>query len=149
MRWNTLQKAIETLYVNGWGFDVLYPALLIRNIIANELKKTETEQIFAELFGEKADDVLKRYLIQVAETAQIVLVTEYKTFLMTLLKMRYNTTLRTDLSTTMTNDRKYNLQRLYRKCLEQEGLRGEYSMKLVFHIAWLRTVDFIEQEISK
>ena len=149
MRWNTLQKAIETLYVNGWGFDVLYPALLIRNIIANELKKTETEQIFTELFGEKADDVLKRYLIQVAETAQVVLVTEYKTFLMTLLKMRYDTTLRTDLSTTMTNDRKYNLQRLYRKCLEQEGLRGEYSMKLVFHIAWLRTVDFIEQEISK
>lgn len=149
MRWNTLQKAIETLNKNGWGFDSLYPALSIRNIIANELKKSETGQIFTDLFEEKADNVLQRYLIQVAETAQVVLVTEYKTFMMMLLKMRYDKTLRTDLSTSMTNDRKYNLQRLYRKCLEQEGMRGEYSMKMVFHIAWLRTVDIIQQEISK
>lgn len=30
MRWNTLQKAIEALYSNGYGFDILYPVLSLK-----------------------------------------------------------------------------------------------------------------------
>lgn len=148
MRWNTLQKAIETLYFNGWGFDVLCPALKIRNIIAIEINKEETKRAFETLFADKSDDIKQRFLLKVTEVAQTVLVTEFKTFMTILLRMRYDVTLRTDFSTSMTGDRKANLQRLYRTCLEQEGLRGEYSMEIVFHIAWIRTVELIRDEMN-
>lgn len=144
MRWNTLQKAIETLFYNGFGFDVLYPAINVKNIIAVELSKEDTKYAFEKMFGEDAEAIKRRYLIEVADAAQIVLVSEYRTFMSRLLKMRYDIEFRTDLSTTMTNDRKYNLQRLYSTCLEQEGLHGEYTLMIVFHIAWIRTQQFFE-----
>lgn len=148
MRWNTLQKAIETLYFNQWGFDVLCPALNIRNVIAIELDKAETKNAFEILFADKADDIKQRFLLKVTEAAQIVLVTEYKSVMTILLRMRYDDSFRTDFSTSMTNDRKANLQHLYRNCFEQEGLRGEYSMEMVFYIAWLRTVELIREEMN-
>lgn len=144
MRWNTLQKAIEILFYNGYGFDVLYPAINVKNIIALELSKDETRCAFEKMFGEDAETIKRRYLIEVAEAAQIVLVSEYRTFMLKLLRMRYDIESRTDLNTTMTNDRKYNLQRLYSTCLEQEGLHGEYTLMIVFHIAWIRTQQFFE-----
>lgn len=146
MRWNTLQKAIETLYSNAWGFNLLYPALILRELIALELNKEENRIEFEKLFGENSDTIKRTFLLKVGEAAQIVLVTEYKTFMLALLKMRYDITARTNLSTSMTNDRKYNLQRLYSNCFEQEGLHGEYSMKILFHIAWIRTVELMEKE---
>jgi hypothetical protein len=146
MRWNTLQKALEDLYAKRWGFDVLCPAISVRSIISSLLDNSDVRNEFYDIFGDNADDVKKRFLLHATEVAQIVLVTEFRTFMTRLLKMRYESALRTDLSTSMTNDRKSNLQRLYKTCMEQEGLRGEYSMEVVIHIAWLRTLEQIHME---
>lgn len=146
MRWNTLQKAIEELRWNGYGFDVLYPAFNIKNAIADELSSDEIKAEFVRLFGDDADEMKKRYLLEVADASQIVLVTEYRTFMKRLLDMRYDSSLRTNLGISMTDDRKHNLQRLYVGCLEQEGLKGAHSLKIVFHIAWIRTLDFFRRQ---
>lgn len=146
MRWNTLQKAIEELRWNGYGFDVLYPAFNIKNAIADELSSDEIKAEFVRLFGDDADEMKKRYLLEVADASQIVLVTEYRTFMKRLLDMRYDSSLRTNLGISMTDDRKHNLQRLYVGCLEQEGLKGAHALKIVFHIAWIRTLDFFRRQ---
>lgn len=146
MRWNTLQKAIEELRWNGYGFDVLYPAFSIKNAIADELSSDEIKAEFVRLFGDDADEMKKRYLLEVADASQIVLVTEYRTFMKRLLDMRYDSSLRTNLGISMTDDRKHNLQRLYVGCLEQEGLKGAHTLKIVFHIAWIRTLDFFRRQ---
>lgn len=146
MRWNTLQKAIEELRWNGYGFDVLYPAFNIKNAIADELSSDEIKAEFVRLFGDDADEMKKRYLLEVADASQIVLVTEYRTFMKRLLDMRYDSSLRTNLGISMTDDRKHNLQRLYVGCLEQEGLKGSHALKIVFHIAWIRTLDFFRRQ---
>lgn len=147
MRWNTLQKAIEELRWNGFGFDVLYPAFNIKNAIANELNRYEIKLEFEKKFAEKAEEMKKRYLLEVAEVAQIVLVTEYREFMKNLLDMRYDSTLRTNLSLTMTDDRKQNLHLLYQSCMKQNGMQGEYAMQMVFHIAWIRTLDFFSRQV--
>lgn len=146
MRWNTLQKAIEELRWNGYGFDVLYPAFNIKDAIADELSSDEIKAEFERLFGDDADEIKKRYLLEVADASQIVLVTEYRTFMKRLLDMRYDSSLRTNLGISMTDDRKHNLQRLYVGCLEQEGLKGAHALKIVFHIAWIRTLDFFRRQ---
>lgn len=146
MRWNTLQKAIEELRWNGYGFDVLYPAFNIKNAIADELSSDEIKAEFERLFGDDADEIKKRYLLEVADASQIVLVTEYRTFMKRLLDMRYDSSLRTNLGISMTDDRKHNLKRLYVGCLEQEGLKGAHALKIVFHIAWIRTLDFFRRQ---
>ena len=146
MRWNTLQKAIEELRWNGFGFDVLYPAFNIKNAIADELNRDEIKSEFEKKFGEDAEEMKRRYLLEVAEVAQIVLVTEYRAFMKKLLDMRYDTTLRTNLNLSMTDDRKQNLQRLYNSCLEQEGTKGAHALKIVFHIAWIRTLEFFKRQ---
>ncbi len=146
MRWNTLQKAIEELRWNGYGFDVLYPAFNIKNAIADELSSDEIKAEFAKLFGDDADEMKKRYLLEVADASQIVLVTEYRTFMKRLLDMRYDSSLRTNLGVSMTDDRKYNLHRLYIGCLEQEGLKGAHALRIVFHIAWIRTLDYFRRQ---
>ncbi len=147
MRWNTLQKGIERLYFNDWGFDVLCPALNVRKIIAVEFDKVEVNNAFEALFADKADDIKQRFLINVTEVAQIVLVTEFKNFMKTLLQMRYDNSARTDFSISMTDDRKVNLQYLYKNCLE-DGRKGEYSMEMIFHIAWLRMIELISMEMK-
>lgn len=146
MRWNTLQKAIEELRWDGFGFDVLYPAFNIKNAIANELNRDEIKLEFKKKFAEKAEEMKKRYLLEVAEAAQTVLVTEYREFMKVLLDMRYDSTLRTNLSLTMTDDRKQNLHLLYQNCMKQNGIQGEYVMQMVFHIAWIRTLDFFRRQ---
>ena len=146
MRWNTLQKAIEELCWNGFGFDVLYPAFNIKNAIANELNREEIKIEFEKKFAEKAEEMKKRYLLEVAEVAQIVLVTEYREFMKNLLDMRYDSKLRTNLSLTMTDDRKQNLHLLYLNCMKQNGIQGAYAMQMVFHIAWIRTLDFFRRQ---
>ena len=146
MRWNTLQKAIEELRWNGYGFDVLYPAFNIKNAIADELSSDEIKAEFVKLFGDDADEMKKRYLLEVADASQIVLVTEYRAFMKRLLDMRYDSSLRTNLGISMTDDRKHNLHRLYFGCLEQEGLKGAHALKIVFHIAWIRTLDYFERQ---
>ena len=146
MRWNTLQKAIEELRWNGYGYDVLYPAFNIKNAIADELSSDEIRAEFVGLFGDNADELKKRYLLEVADASQIVLVTEYRTFMKRLLDMRYDSSLRTNLGITMTDDRKHNLHRLYFGCLEQEGLKGAHALKIVFHIAWIRTLDYFRRQ---
>ena len=146
MRWNTLQKAIEELRWNGYGFDVLYPAFNIKNAIANELSSDEIKAEFVKLFGDDADEMKKRYLLEVAEASQIVLVTEYRAFMKKLLDMRYDSSLRTNLGISMTDDRKHNLHRLYFGCLEQKGLKGSHALKIIFHIAWIRTLDFFRKQ---
>ena len=88
----------------------------------------------------------KRYLLEVAEVAQIVLVTEYREFMKNLLDMRYDSKLRTNLSLTMTDDRKQNLHLLYQNCMKQNGIQGAYAMQMVFHIAWIRTLDFFRRQ---
>ena len=110
MRWNTLQKAIEELRWNVYGFDFLYPSFNIKNAIANELSSDEIKAEFVKLFGDDADEMKKRYLLEVAEASQIVLVTEYRAFMKRLLDMRYDSSLRTNLGISMTDDRKHNLQ---------------------------------------
>lgn len=140
MRWNTLQKAIEELYWDRYGFDVLYPAFAIKEAISDELNKENIKNEFADKFGHDAEEMKRRYLLEVTDAAQIVLVTEHRTFMRRLLLMRYHPELRTDLSTSMTNDRKYNLQKLYNSCLEQEGMKGAYTLKIIIHIAWIRTL---------
>lgn len=145
MRWNTLQKAIGELRWNRYGFDVLYPAFNIKNAIANELNRNDIRLEFSNKFRDDAEEMKRRYLLEVAEVAQIVLVTEYRAFMQQLLGMRYDQRLRTNLSLTMTDDRKYNLQRLYQTCMEKEGMKGAYAMKIIFHIAWIRTLDFFER----
>ena len=45
----------------------------------------------------------------------------------------------------MTDDRKYNLHRLYFGCLEYEGLKGGHALKIVFYIAWIRTLEYFER----
>ena len=149
MRWNTLQKALETLYYNEWGFDVLCPALVVRKIIASEFGKEEIQKEFEQIFSDKSNEIKKRFLLKVTEAAQIVLVTEYKSFFLRLLRMRYDFSFRTDFSTSMTNDRKINLQRLYKSCLEKEGLSGENNLEVVFNIAWNRTINQIKEEINQ
>ena len=146
MRWNTLQKAIEELCWNGFGFDVLYPAFNIKNAIANELNREDIKIEFEKKFAEKAEEMKKRYLLEVAEVAQIVLVTEYREFMKNLLDMRYDSKLRTNLSLTMTDDRKQNLHLLYQNCMKQNGIQGAYAMQMVFHIAWIRTLDFFRRQ---
>lgn len=146
MRWNTLQKAIEELRWNGYGFDVLYPAFNIKNAIADELSSDEIKAEFVKLFGDDADEMKKRYLLEVADASQIVLVTEYRAFMKKLLDMRYDSSLRTNRKVSMTDDRKHNLHRLYFNCLEQEGLKGAHALKIVFHIAWIRTLDFFRRQ---
>lgn len=144
MRWNTLQKAIEELRWNRYGFDVLYPAFNIKNAISEELNRDEIRKEFTDKFGDEAEEMKRRYLLEVTDVAQIVLVTEYRLFMRQLLRMRYDTELRTNLSTSMTNDRKDNLHKLYKSCLEQEGMKGAYALKIIFHIAWVRTIRFFE-----
>ena len=148
MRWNTLQKAIEELRWNGYGFDVLYPAFNIKNAIADELNREDIRLEFSNTFGDDAEEMKRRYLLEVADVAQIVLVTEYRAFMRQLLGMRYDQSLRTNLSLTMTDDRKYNLQKLYQTCMEKEGLKGAHAMKIVFHIAWVRTLEFFEKRAT-
>lgn len=145
MRWNTLQKAIEVLWWNGFGFDVLYPAFYIKNAIADELNSDEIKIEFEKKFDENAEEMKRRYLLEVAEVAQIVLVTEYRAFMKKLLDMRYDTTLRTNLNLSMTDERKHNLQRLYDSCLEQDGIKGAHALKIVFHIAWIRTLEYFKR----
>lgn len=144
MRWNTLQKAIEELRWNGFGFDVLYPAFNIKNAIADELNRDEIKREFETKFGEDVEEMKRRYLLEVAEVAQIVLVTEYRGFMKKLLDMRFDTTLRTNLNLSMTDDRKHNLQCLYNSCLEQEGIKGAHALKIVFHISWIRTLEYFK-----
>lgn len=146
MRWNTLQKAIEELRRNGFGFDVLYPAFNIKNAIANELNRDEIKNEFEKKFAEKAEEMKKRYLLEVAEVAQTVLVTEYREFMKNLLIMRYDSRMRTNLSLTMTDDRKRNLHWLYQGCMKQNGIQGAYAMQMIFHIAWIRTLDFFRRQ---
>lgn len=145
MRWNTLQKAIEELRWNGFGFDVLYPAFNIKNAIADELNREEIKNEFEKKFNEHAEEMKRRYLLEVAEVAQIVLVTEYRVFMKKMLDMRYDTTLRTNLNLSMTDDRKYNLQYLYNSCLEQDGIKGAHALKIVFHVAWIRTLEYFKR----
>lgn len=145
MRWNTLQKAIEELRWNGFGFDVLYPAFNIKNAIADELNREEIKNEFEKKFNEHAEEMKRRYLLEVAEVAQIVLVTEYRVFMKKMLDMRYDTTLRTNLNLSMTDDRKYNLQYLYKSCLEQDGIKGAHALKIVFHVAWIRTLEYFKR----
>ena len=145
MRWNTLQKAIEELRWNGFGFDVLYPAFNIKNAIADELNREEIKNEFEKKFNEDAEEMKRRYLLEVAEVAQIVLVTEYRVFMKKMLDMRYDTTLRTNLNLSMTDDRKYNLQCLYNSCLEQDGIKGAHALKIVFHVAWIRTLGYFKR----
>ena len=142
MRWNTLQKAINELRWNNFGFDVLYPAFNIKNAIADELDRDEIKSEFEKKFGEQAEEMKKRYLLEVTDVAQIVLVTEYREFMKTLLDMRYDSKLRTNSKLTMTDDRKQNLHSLYQNCMKQNGFQGAYTMQIVFHIAWIRTLDF-------
>lgn len=146
MRWNTLQKAIETLYSNGYGFDILYPAIILKNIIAEEFSIEENALTLEKIFGDDTDTIKRRYLIEVAEVAQIVLVTGYRAFMIRLLRMRYDSGYRTDFNTSMTNDRKQNLQSMYSTCLEQGSLQGEFSLLIVLHIAWIRTQEFFEMK---
>lgn len=101
---------------------------------------------FEKKFAEKAEEMKKRYLLEVAEVAQIVLVTEYREFMKNLLDMRYDSKLRTNLSLTMTDDRKQNLHLLYQNCMKQNGIQGAYAMQMVFHIAWIRTLDFFRRQ---
>lgn len=54
--------------------------------------------------------------------------------------------LRTNLSLTMTDDRKQNLHLLYQNCMKQNGIQGAYAMQMVFHIAWIRTLDFFRKQ---
>lgn len=145
MRWNTLQKAIEELRWDGYGFDVLYPAFNVKNAIAEELNRDEIKLEFLNKFGSDEEEMKRRYLLEVADIAQTVLVTEYRSFMRQLLDMRYDQKLRTNLNISMTDDRKYNLQKLYNTCLEKEGIKGAYAMKIVFHIAWVRTLEFFER----
>lgn len=146
MRWNTLQKAIEELRWNGFGFDVLYPAFTIKNAIADELNRDEIKVEFEKKFADMAKEMKKRYLLEVAEVAQTILVTEYRDFMKTLLDMRYDSTLRTNLNLTMTDDRKQNLHLLYQGCMKKNGIQGAYAMQMVFHIAWIRTLDFFRRQ---
>lgn len=146
MRWNTLQKAIEELCWNNLGFDVLYPSFKIKNAIADELNRDEIKSEFEKKFDENAEEMKRRYLLEVGEVAQIVLVTEYRAFMKKMLDMRYDTALRTNLNLSMTDDRKHNLQRLYKSCLEQEGIKGAHALKIVFHIAWIRTLEFFRRQ---
>lgn len=145
MRWNTLQKAIETLYADGWGHDVLYPSLKMRSIIAEVLSRKDIHDDFEQLYGPNADEIKKEFIQKATELVHIVLITEFRKFMTILLLMRNDDSLRTNLGLTMTDDRKYNLQKLYRHCLEQNGYHGEYSIKIVFHVAWLRTIGLISQ----
>lgn len=146
MRWNTLQKAIEELRWNGYGFDVLYPAFNIKNAIADELNKEDIKNEFVKKFGNDAEEMKKRYLLEVADVAQVVLVTEYRTFMRRMLDMRYDATLRTNLNLSMTDDRKHNLHRLYNTCLEQEGIKGAHALTIIFHIAWIRTLEYFKRQ---
>lgn len=146
MRWNTLQRAIEELRWDGYGFDVLYPAFNIKNAIAYELNRDEIRSEFAKKFREDAEEMKRRYLLEVAEVAQIVLVTEYRMLMKRLLAMRNDIVYRTNLNLTMTDDRKYNLHRLYNTCLEQDGVKGAYVLKIVFHIAWIRTLEYFKRK---
>lgn len=123
----------------------MYPAFNIKNAIADELNREDIKLEFSNKYGEDAEEMKRRYLLEVADVAQIVLVTEYRAFLRRLLGMRYDQSLRTNLSLTMTDDRKYNLRNLYQTCMEKEGLKGAHAMKMVFHIAWVRTLDFFER----
>lgn len=142
MRWNTLQKALEDLHWNRYGFDVLYPAFNIKDAIADELNRDEIKTEFANKFGDHSEEIKRIYLLEVTEVAQIVLVTEYRTFMKWLLMMRNEMVHRTNLNLTMTDDRKYNLHQLYNTCLEQNGIKGPYALKIVFHIAWIRMLDY-------
>ena len=146
MRWNTLEKAVEELRWNRYGFDVLYPAFNIKNVIANELNREDIRFEFLNKFRDGAEEMKRRYLLEVTEVAQIVLVTEYRFFMQKLLDMRYDKNLRSNLSLTMTDDRKFNLQKLYQTCMENEGLRGEESIKIIFHITWIRILDFFKSK---
>lgn len=145
MRWNTLQKAIEELYWNQYGFDVLYPAFNILNKIADRISSDEIKCEFTKLFTDDAEEIKKRYLFEVVDVSQVVLVTEYRAFMKRLLDMRFDSSLRTNYNISMTDDRKYNLQHLYSNCLQQGGLTGEYALKIIFHVAWIRTLEYFSK----
>ncbi len=147
MRWNTLQKAIECLRWNQFGFDVLYPAFAIGNAVAAELGRDDIREEFSDKFGDNAEKMKRTYLEKVNDTAQIVLVTEYRELMRRLLGMRYDSHLRTNLSLSMTDDRKHELQKLYQTCMRKNGLQGEHVVKVIMHIAWIRTVDSFEQNV--
>lgn len=147
MRWNTLQKAIEELKRNEYGFDNLYPAFKIKNAIANEFNSDGIKAEFSKQFGDNIDEIIKRYLIEVAEVSQVVLVTEYRNFMKKLLDMRYDSSLRMSPELSMTDERKENLRRLYSKCLEQSGFLGSRALQIVFHVSWIRTLDFFNRNL--
>lgn len=128
-------------------------------MITNDFKKMiynveqhieETSQIYVESDSVTLNSIIgSRYIIcdktnKLAEVAQIVLVTEYRAFMKKLLDMRYDTSLRTKLNLSMTDDRKHNLQRLYNSCLEQGWIKGAHALKIMFHIAWIRTLEFFK-----
>ena len=121
------------------------PTIELKNAIADELNREEIKNEFEKKFNEDAEEMKRRYLLEVAEVAQIVLVTEYRVFMKKMLDMRYDTTLRTNLNLSMTDDRKYNLQCLYNSCLEQDGIKGAHALKIVFHVAWIRTLGYFKR----
>ncbi|MHC1723920.1 MAG: hypothetical protein AB9836_12040 [Aminipila sp.] len=105
----------------------------MKNIIAEEFSIEENALTLEKIFGDDTNTIKRRYLIDVAEVAQIVLVTGYRAFMIRLLRMRYDSGYRTDFNTSMTNDRKQNLQSMYSTCLEQGGLQGEFSLLIILH----------------
>jgi len=136
MRWNTLQKAIECLYYNEYGFDLMYPALKLKRFLAESMSTEENNKVMQEIFQDDAEEIKRNFLIEFTETAQIVMVTAYRGFMLRLIRMRYDTNLRTNLNTTMTNDRKYNLIALFQTCLEKDMLSGDMTLQLIAQIAW-------------
>ncbi len=136
MRWNVLEKALDELYASRWGFNSLFPSIVLKRCMAEEINTEKVRMELLDIFGEKYDYLLKMFLQEWTDVAHIVMVIAYKSMFYKLLRMRFDSNLRTVYGVSMTTDRKINLKNLYERCFRIDGMDGMETLRLIAQITW-------------
>lgn len=125
LRWNTLERAIRNLYYDGQGYGSVYPSIILKNCFAKFLNRDELKDIL----NCEYDNVLKELLNQWTNIAHTLMVTSYKLEFSNLLDMRFNYSLRTMKSMTLTDERKYIARNILYTCFKNGTLDGPTVFK--------------------
>lgn len=145
MRWNTLEKALDELFAGRWGFYSLYPSLVMKDCFAGQLNDGKVKTELQQCLGNDFDEVMRRLMQEWTNVAHIVLVIQYRSIMKRLLRMRYDSELRTMTGFSMTDERKINLKSLYSSCLQKEGADGTETLNILTQVAW--KWEFVEKNI--
>jgi hypothetical protein len=125
LRWNTLECSIRSLYYDGQGYGCLYPSITLKNCFATLLNRDELKAVLKDEY----DNVLRELLNQWTNIAHTLMVTSYKIEFSKLLAMRFNYTLRSMTSMTLTEERKYIIKNILHTCFKNGTLDGPTIFK--------------------